>query len=128
MHAMATKTIAEKLQAKNGDAVYLAGTPDAAVLVGDLPTDARSTGDPTNAQIAVVFVADSAELELQLADDLATLTGASAMWICYPKGNTTDLNRDSIRRRMAESGWEVVSNVAIDSTWSALRAKSVSAR
>ncbi len=47
------------------------------------------------------------------------------LWVSYPKGKSipTDLNRDSVRATLAEVGLQVVSQVAIDETWSALRAK-----
>jgi hypothetical protein len=49
------------------------------------------------------------------------------VWISYPKGKAlqTDLNRDIVRVTLVPLGLEVVSQVAIDETWSALRAKSV---
>jgi hypothetical protein len=49
------------------------------------------------------------------------------LWVSYPKGKSmsTDLNRDIVRTTLAEVGLEVVSQVAIDEVWSALRAKRV---
>ena len=46
-------------------------------------------------------------------------------WLSYPKGKSiaTDLNRDVVRTTLQEVGLEVVSQVAIDDVWSALRAK-----
>ena len=48
-------------------------------------------------------------------------------WASYPKGKAvaTDLNRDKLREALQEVGLEAVSQVAIDDTWSALRAKPV---
>ena len=45
----------------------------------------------------------------------------------HPKGKAlpTDLNRDIVRVTLEPLGLEVVSQVAIDETWSALRAKIV---
>jgi hypothetical protein len=74
-----------------------------------------------------LFVADSAELERRIEENLGSLTGATAVWICYPKGNTTDIDRDTIWPRLIGAGWRVVSNVSIDATWSALRARPESA-
>ena len=47
------------------------------------------------------------------------------LWVSYPKGKAlpTDLNRDIVRNTLAEVSLEVVTQVAIDETWSALRAK-----
>ena len=122
---MQQKTTADKLQIKDGHVVYLVGLSSAAQLLGALPVNARLVGEPAGADAALIFVADGAELEQRLGGSLAPLAGAKAVWICYPKGNKTDINRDSIRERMDAEGWEVVSNVSIDPIWSALRAKQV---
>jgi hypothetical protein len=47
------------------------------------------------------------------------------LWVSYPKARAlqTDLNRDIVRATLADAGLEVVTQVAIDDTWSALRAK-----
>lgn len=48
------------------------------------------------------------------------------MWVAYPKttsGVATDLTRDVGWATMNEAGWGVVSQVAVDATWSALRFK-----
>lgn len=49
------------------------------------------------------------------------------LWVSYPKGEAipTDLNRYIVRTTHDGVGLEVVSQVAIDDTWSALRAKVV---
>lgn len=46
-------------------------------------------------------------------------------WLSYPKGKIvpTDLNRDIVRTTLEQVGLEVVSQVAVDEVWSALRAK-----
>ena len=43
------------------------------------------------------------------------------MWVAYPKGNRTDLNRDSLWPILGEFGMRPISQVAIDEVWSALR-------
>ena len=49
------------------------------------------------------------------------------IWVSYPKGKAlpTDLNRDIVARTLNEVGLQVVTQVAIDETWSALRAKAM---
>lgn len=120
---MTEKTTAAKLQIKPGYAVYFAGVPDAADLVGDLPSGATVTDDAGTAAAAVVFVATGAELDAKLGGAIPLLASATAVWLSYPKGNRSDVNRDSIRLRAETAGWEVVSNVSINETWSALRIK-----
>ncbi len=48
------------------------------------------------------------------------------IWVTYPKGTSkvkTDLNRDTIREYVPIAGFQVVSLIAVDETWSALRLK-----
>lgn len=47
------------------------------------------------------------------------------MWIAYPKGNRTDINRDSIWKRAEELGWTLNANISLGDTWSAVRIKPV---
>jgi hypothetical protein len=121
---MSEKPTAAKLQIRDGYGVLFVGHADAAALVGELPDGAHSVSDPATADAAVIFVADRAELDERIVG-LSELTAARAVWFCYPKGNTTNINRDSIRGQLDEAGWEVVTAVSVDATWSALRAKHV---
>jgi hypothetical protein len=120
---MTEKTTATKLQIKPDYTVYVTGRPDGEHLIGRLPDGARTSGEPDHADAALVFVADRAELDQRLTDTLPHLGGAQAVWICYPKGNKTDINRDTIWSSVGDAGWKLVSNISIDTTWSALRAK-----
>jgi hypothetical protein len=117
------KSTATKLQIKPDYAVYVTGQPDVEHLIGRLPDGARTTGEQGHADAALVFVANSAELRQRLTDTLPRLGGAQAVWICYPKGNKTDINRDTIWSSVRGAGWKLVSNISIDTTWSALRAR-----
>jgi len=57
----------------------------------------------------------------------AALAPSGLLWVSYPKGKSmdTDLNRDVVRVALQEARLETVSQVSIDDTWSALRAKAV---
>lgn len=90
---MTEKSTATKLQIKPDYTVYVTGQPDVEHLIGRLPDGARTTGEQGHADAALVFVANSAELRQRLTDTLPRLGGAQAVWICYPKGNKTDINR-----------------------------------
>jgi 6-phosphogluconate dehydrogenase (decarboxylating) len=124
---MTEKTVAAKLQIKPDYAVYFVGLDSAQQLVGELPAGARIVTAPGDADAAILFVADGAELDQRLTENLPSLPAAKAVWICYPKGNKTDINRDSIWPRLTAHDWRLVSNVSIDDTWSALRAKQLDA-
>ena len=73
--------------------------------------------------VAVIFAADRAALDARLAEALSFLAEARASWIIYQKGNRSDINRDSIWRRVEKLGWALNANVAIDDAWSAVRMK-----
>jgi hypothetical protein len=123
---MSNKTVAEKLQIKPGDAVYITGVPDAAALVGELPANCRVTDRASEAAVAIFFAIDSTALDAHIDGTFGTLEATRAVWICYPKGNKADINRDTIWHRVRESGWDLVTNVAVNDVWSALRAKPLS--
>lgn len=120
------KTIAQKLQIKPGNDVLVAGA-DATQrgLLEPLPdgvTVTQGIGRATR-DVAVIFAADRAALDARLAEALSFLAEARASWIIYQKGNRSDINRDSIWRRVEKLGWALNANVAIDDAWSAVRMK-----
>ncbi|NYD53572.1 hypothetical protein BKA02_000627 [Microbacterium pseudoresistens] len=119
------KTVAEKLQIQTGDEVLLIADVEQRTLLDPLPADVvvidgidRATGG-----IAIAFVADRADLDARLGSILPHVAGARAAWLVYPKGNRSDVNRDSIWQRVGERGWTLNANVAVDDTWSAVRMK-----
>src|SRR5258708_3970482 len=122
----ATKTVAQKLAIKPGNAVWTSH-PDRFALVGDLPADAATTTDLSAADVAPPSAAparsalvghrpadaatttdlSAADVALLFADDAqsardllaahrAGLTATPIVWIAYPKANRTDINRDSL--------------------------------
>lgn len=116
------KTTAAKLQIKPGNTVYLAGgTTQEYGLIEPLPDGASVVAEPQEAEAAVLFAQDRAALDALLTEPLA---GARAAWIAYPKGNRTDINRDSIWQRLQELRWTLNANVSVSETWSAVRLKS----
>ena len=123
---MPAKTVAEKLRIKPGDAVYIVGVADAVALVGELPEGCRLVPDTLDAAVAIFFAIDSAALDAHIDGTFGTLETTRAVWICYPKGNKADINRDTIWHRVRQSGWDLVTNVAVNDVWSALRAKPLS--
>lgn len=118
-----TKTVAEKLQAKPDSVVFFHASEDQRAAVGPLPEGARETMRPEEAGVVVLFARDRAELDVVLGQYLPRIGGAKAPWVVYPKGNRSDINRDSIWTRVGELGWRLNSNVSVDEHWSALRMK-----
>lgn len=71
------------------------------------------------------FVVSFYESEKQLVTDLPKLKRAIAplgmAWVCWRKGNVTDLGRDSIAALGEDAGLEGVSSVSVSADWSALK-------
>jgi hypothetical protein len=92
--------------------------PDGAVLV-------RKAG--TSADVIQLFVDSRAELEANLAQAKAALTGPkSSLWVTYYKGTSkikTDIHRDSVNAYAHTLGMEGIAMISIDDDWSALRLK-----
>jgi hypothetical protein len=52
---------------------------------------------------------------------VADLGQVSALWVAYPKGDRTDVNRDTLWPIVGEYGLRPITQVAVDEVWSALR-------
>lgn len=122
------RSIAEKLQIKpNTELLFGPSTPEQRALLDPLPEGVtvvdgieRNTSD-----VAVMFASDRDELDALLTDVFPLLTTPRAIWIGYPKGNKTDINRDSIWKRAEEFGWTLNGNISLSDTWSSVRLKLV---
>jgi hypothetical protein len=72
-----------------------------------------------------LFVNNAAEVEEWAPKAIAYLNDEAVFWITYPKQSSkvkTDINRDILWKLMDEkTDYRLVSNVAVDDKWSALR-------
>jgi hypothetical protein len=124
--ALSTKPVAQKLSLKSGSRALVLKAPVGylALLPKDVQMEQEILGDAAYDFIQVF--ATRREEVLSLAPKLRqALKLGGLLWVSYPKGKTvpTDLNRDILRVTLQGVGLEAVSQVAIDGTWSALRAK-----
>ncbi len=117
---MSTRSIAEKLSIKPASTVWTSD-PRRLELIGPLPDGVVATDPIGEADVAIVFADDEATLRGVLAGNGSDLDRPRAVWVAYPKGNRTDLNRDSLWPILGEFGMRPISQVAIDEVWSALR-------
>jgi hypothetical protein len=121
--ARSTKPVAERLQVRPGRRLaIIAATDTNDQAIGAL--DQRSA--PANADVVLIFVRGRAGLEAHLAETLPALKPTAILWIAYPKLTSAmagDLHRDIIHNLMPGHGLDVVSAIAIDTDWSALRLK-----
>lgn len=121
---MPTKTVAQKLLIKPGLSLWLSPDTEPA-LVEPLPENVTTASDIASTDVAIISVSDAAGATATLAaigDDLAR---PAVLWVFYPKGNVTDINRDSLWPLLAGYGLRPITQVAVDDTWSALRFRPV---
>ena len=117
---MSTKSPAEKLLIKPDTTVWSSHAARLD-LIRPLPEDVRVVDRLEQATTALVFADDAASLRDLLTAHRDQLARPSVLWVAYPKGNRTDLNRDSLWPILGEYGLRPISQVAVDEVWSALR-------
>ncbi|MGO1434581.1 MAG: DUF3052 family protein [Canibacter sp.] len=123
-----SRTVAEKLQIKPGsELLFGPSTAEQRSLLDPLPEDVTVINgiDRDTPDVAVMFAKNRKELDAILAVILPTLTTPRAVWIGYPKGNTSDINRDSIWKRVQDFGWTLNGNISLSDVWSSVRMKRV---
>jgi hypothetical protein len=115
-----SQTIAEKLQIKPNTTIWVSD-PAQTPLLAPMPAGVRESDKLATASTAVIFVEDAASARKALAEHAGDLDKPRVLWVAYPKGNTTDVNRDTLWPIVAEFGMRPNGQVAIDDRWSALR-------
>jgi len=99
---MAARSVAEKLLIKP-DTTLWSSDDSRLELVGPLPAGVRRVDAPEHATTALVFADDAASLRDLLATHQERLARLDILWVAYPKGNRTDINRDSLWPFLSES-------------------------
>jgi len=117
---MSTKSVAEKLLIKP-QATLWTSHPEHLGLVKPLPAGVRVVERPERATTALVFGDDAASLRRLVAAHASGLAEPETLWVAYPKGNRTDINRDSVWPILAEHGLRPIGQVSLDDVWSAMR-------
>jgi hypothetical protein len=127
--AKPARTTAEKLFIKPGDVLYLGGGHQGLhALLDPLPQDVLLTQELGEATAVVLFAQDQRSLDGMLDDWLEPALGARVLWIGYPKGGRSDINRDSIWKDVQERGHTLNANVPLSEEWSSVRVKTTPAR
>ncbi len=85
------------------------------------PLDERVSRGLGDATTALVFADDASSLLGILETYRDALARPNALWIAYPKGNRTDVNRDSLWPMLVDYGMRPITQVSVDEVWSALR-------
>lgn len=117
---MSTKSTADKLQIKPETTVW-SSHPERLDLIRPLPPGARVVHRPQDATTAIVFGDDAQSLRDALAAHAQHLGASETLWVAYPKGNRSDINRDSVWPIVSEYGLRPIGQVALGEVWSALR-------
>ncbi len=117
---MAAKTVAEKLLIKPTAMVWMSHAEHLG-LIEPVPEGAQVTSALAEAGVALVFAQDAAALSEILDAHAEQLKGPAVVWICYPKANRSDINRDTVWPIVGEYGLRPNGQVAVDEVWSALR-------
>jgi hypothetical protein len=117
---LSEKTVAEKFRIKPGTTVWCSPA-EHQKRIGPLPEGVGAADGPATATTAIVFADDEASLRRALADHGADLAEPDMVWIAYPKGGASDLNRDKLPPILGEVSMRPIGQIAVDETWSALR-------
>lgn len=127
---MAEKPVLQKLLLKPGArAAVLHAPPEYASVLEQLPAGVQlcTSLDGGPFDFVHVFLTRRDDVLREASDLRAALKPGGILWLSYPKGKAmpTDLNRDIVHSTVQQVGFDTVSQVAIDETWSAMRLKPV---
>jgi hypothetical protein len=120
------KTAAEKMRMKAGMTAAFPHAPAEVVERLGLPDGVTVSDDPRDAQFVLVAAHDQVEAEERLRGLVPLVDDERLVWIVYPKGSRAagrDVSRDTIWASARALGLDLVANVSVDETWSALRLK-----
>ena len=119
--APSTKPLWQKLFIKGGTALLVnAPAGYAAVLDGGpAKVTTRATG---MADTVLLFANDEAQLRSTLSAIAGNMGPSTNLWVAYRKGDR-QFHRDTLGALVMTLGFQPVSLVAVDDTWSAMRFK-----
>lgn len=123
---MADTPIAKKLGIKPGQKLLILNAPENyQEMLGDLPEGAEVyTGGEGPFDFVQLFVKSKAEVDSQAQRVIQAVKPGGLLWLSYPKKSSkikTDIHRDTGWEAMVEAGWEGVTLISLDDTWSAFR-------
>ncbi|MGM7666622.1 DUF3052 family protein [Microbacterium sp. A93] len=125
--AKSSKTTAEKLFIKPTDTLYLGGGHQGLhALLDPLPEGVTLTQEITRATAIMLFAQDQKSLDGMLDDWLEPALGARLLWIGYPKGGRSDINRDTIWKDLEARGHRLNANIPLSEEWSSVRVRTAS--
>jgi hypothetical protein len=114
------RSAAEKLLIKPKTTVWMSH-PQHLDLIEPLPEGVRVVDRPEQATIALVFGDNAQALRNVVAAHAERLADPETLWIAYPSGNRTDIDRDSLWPILAEHALRPIGQVSLGERWSAVR-------
>lgn len=117
---MTPKSVAQKLRIEPNSTLW-SSHPQRVELLEPLPRGVRVVREIPEATTALVFAEDGGSLADIVAIHADGLREAQSLWVAYPKGNRSDINRDTLWPILAEHGMRPIGQVALDDVWSAMR-------
>ncbi len=124
---------AKKLQIKAGYKVLVINEADNALsYLSDGPDGVEITmGDDDHSgdyDVVLVFAASKHQIEQFVPQGIGPLKKGGLLWIAYPKKSsyiTTDITRDHGWEILPKIGYQGVSMISLDDTWTALRIRPI---
>jgi len=125
-------TVLKKLRVTKGLTLQLVNAPgNYAELVGsDLAEITQIKSCKNEVDCVHMFVADFSEFTENMPIALKAIKYDGLFWISYPKGSSkikTDINRDSMWQASEAFGIRPVTQISINSIWSAIRFRPIDA-
>lgn len=124
---MAESTLVKKLGIKPNFKLLILNAPQGyEQLLGTLPESAtlKFSADGDKFDHVQLFVKSKADLEQHAQTALQAVKPGGMLWMAYPKKSSkikTDITRDIGWDVIRNAGWEGVSLISIDDTWSSMR-------
>lgn len=123
---MTPSPLIKKLRIQPGQRLLILNPPPGYVeSLGALPEGTQLVAaSAPKVDFCHLFAADSAQLADLLPTALAAGKYDGLLWISYPKKSSkvkSDLSRDALWELPGETGLRPVTQISIDTTWSALR-------
>jgi hypothetical protein len=124
MKSASSKPVAQKLGINPGNRIAILNSPRGYTsILSKVPRDVslttRLAGEPFD--IVQGFYGTQRALKADIAKLKKAIHPGGKIWICWKKGNVTDLSRDSIWAIGDKAGLASVASCAIDDEWSALK-------
>lgn len=118
--------LARKLQIRSGARALVINAPDGYLdTLSPLPAGASVAASGEGPfDVVQLFARTRGDLDAGIGQAISTAGDDGVLWISYPKlasAAASDLSRQAVWDALTGTGWEPVTQVAVDETWSALR-------